>query len=543
MQDSRRARGARSVGLACLFACWAAVATAAAAPSGDTTPLSAADWREDLAFAREEMPKRHPNLFHSLSRATYETEFDRLLAEVDQLPPHVTVVRLAEIVASIGEGHSRLTLPVDPAARQFDGHTGTDAPRVPLFHQYPLRLTRSTDGYVVTRTSEEQRALLGARLVSVDGHTVEDIEIRLTPAVHRDNDYQRRDRLPQFMVIPEVMQATGVVATVDASTWRVEAPDGSQQLARIEPVPLGQSVRWRALEPPPSQFSRPALPDGRRLWFTNLEEPSAVYVRIAEIDDEREQSFAAFAGGLQRALATTPKRRLIIDLRGNPGGDNSLNPAFVRALIRTPWVSEPGALYVMADSGTFSAAMNLCEDLERWLPAVFVGDGTGGRPNSYGDARKLVLPRSGLTIRLSSLYWQNHPRDERPAILPLIEALPSQADLLAGRDPAIALLSDLDTAAGSAAGDWQGSLSVPFQQVPMSLSIPADGGEAGRAAIPALGVESAALHTLDRAGDEWHGDLMLAKRTAPLAARVSGRLLVGWVDYRGNRYPFVLTRK
>jgi len=111
-------------------------------------------------------------------------------------------------------------------------------------------------------------------------------------------------------------------------------------------------------------------------------------VRIASIADQPESSFAAFAASLQSHLAATSRRRLVVDLRGNPGGDNSLNPALVRSLIRTEWVSEPGALFVLIDGGTFSAAMNLAEDLERWLPSVFVGSGTGARPNTYGDARR-----------------------------------------------------------------------------------------------------------------------------------------------------------
>lgn len=70
---------------------------------------SPADWRSDLVFARTEMPRRHVNLFHTLSPAAYDTAFQRLLADLDHLTEHEIIVRLAEIVASVGDGHSRLT--------------------------------------------------------------------------------------------------------------------------------------------------------------------------------------------------------------------------------------------------------------------------------------------------------------------------------------------------------------------------------------------------------------------------------------------------
>jgi hypothetical protein len=526
-----------------LLACVVLMSTTEAAAAAPASELTAGDWRQDLAFAREEMPKRHANLFHALSRENYEAAFERLEVDVDHLAPHQIIVRLAEIVAAVGDGHSRLTLPLDPAAGLFATHTGSDTSRVSLFHQYPVRLSRLTDGYIVTRTDARHRELLGARLVAIDGHVPAEIEARLAPAVQRDNSYQLQGLVPLFMVIPEVMQAVGLVADVQTSNWSVEGQEGRIRSVRLEPVPVGTRVEWQQLAVADDR-PRPTGSDGRKLWFASLQRPAAIYVRVAEIADDPSRSFEAFAAELQHALAETGLRCVILDLRGNTGGDNSLNAPLVRALVRTPWVSEPGALFVLVDSGTFSAAMNLAEDLERWLPAVFVGDGTGGRPNSYGDARKLVLPRSGLTIRLSSLYWQNHPLDERPAIVPLIEVRATRADLLAGRDPVLTRLGELDDGQAGLAGAWVGLLAVPFQQVAMTLDDSrAAAASVGSVVIPALGVEAGPVRALTQAGENWYGELGLTTRTVVLAMRPSGPQLIGWIDYRGSHYPFVLQRR
>ena len=533
----------------CSSACAVLVAVLLAAPVGanEANPpqplprLSRDDWRADLEFARESMPKQHANLFHTLSRAEYESAFDRLLDDVGRLEEHEIIVRLAAIVAAVGDGHSRLTLPLESMEVAAAGHTGTAPSRAQTFRRLPLRLTRASDGYVVSRVTEGESRLLGAKLLAIDGHDVAAVEAALAPVIQRDNDFQLADWLPWFMVVSEVLHARGVSPSLEQSHWRFENARGETFEATLRPVPAGVDPQWIELP----ERSWPGVPPETRrshLWFADLAQPAAVYARIGEIGDTPERSFEAFAAELEAHLAATPLRTFILDLRGNPGGDNSINPSLVRALLRVPWVSDPGALHVLVDGGTFSAAMNLAEDLEHWLPAVFVGSGTGAKPNTYGDARKLILPRSGLTLRLSSLYWQNHPSDQRAAIEPLIDARPTIADLRNGRDPAAAALSSLGEAVDPA-GRWTGTVSVAFRRPEVEIDLPAAGDVQGQISIDALGIEGAPLAMLERTESAWRGEAKLAKRTAPVAARVSGDRMTGWIEYRGNRFPFVATRR
>jgi len=80
----------------------------------------------------------------------------------------------------------------------------------------------------------------------------------------------------------------------------------------------------------------------------------------------------------------------------------------------------------------------LLNGLENWSDAVFVGEPSASRGNAYSDSKKIALPNSRLTVRVSSLYWQqSDPRDTRPYIDVGVPAALTFEDYAAGRDPAL----------------------------------------------------------------------------------------------------------
>jgi len=499
-------------------------------------------WRADLAFACREMPLRHANLFHTLSREAFEAECRQLQEDVPGLSPADLVVRLAALVASIGDGHSRLTLPLDPAAGFFSGHSGTPGATLPSFRHYPLRLERLVDGYVVTRVGPGLERLLGARATAIDAQPLSAVEAAVAPIVNRDNVNQLHDLLPMFLVIPELLAARGVVADVERCRWSFERSDGVAEAVSLAPVARGVELDWKRLEPRGGQPLYRQHP-GRAHWFQRIGEGRTVYVRLAEIADAPDRTLEQLADELLAEVRQRSASRLVLDLRGNPGGDNTLNAPLVRALIRAEPLWEPGALFVVTDGGTFSAAMNLASDLERLTPALFVGTGTGGRPNHYGDSRKLLLPETGLTIRLSSLYWQDSaPTDTRDAIEPLLPAEPTIADAVSGRDPALERILALAEPPGPLPGRWRGRLAIETLHASLELAL-GDDARTGELSLRSLGVEAAPLAGAAAPGGIWRGRATLSARAASLALRVAGERMVGWIDYRGRLYPFAAERE
>ncbi|TMQ67236.1 MAG: hypothetical protein E6K79_00390 [Candidatus Eisenbacteria bacterium] len=93
---------------------------------------------------------------------------------------------------------------------------------------------------------------------------------------------------------------------------------------------------------------------------------------------------------------------------------------------------------VITGRWTWSAAQMLINELENLADVVFAGEPSASRGNVYGDSKKIVLPNSHLTVRVSSLYWQqSDPRDTREFIPVTVSAPLTFADYVAGRDPAL----------------------------------------------------------------------------------------------------------
>ena len=69
---------------------------------------------------------------------------------------------------------------------------------------------------------------------------------------------------------------------------------------------------------------------------------------------------------------------------------------------------------------TFSAAANFAADVDRLTKATFIGEPTGGFVRGYGDSVPVLLPKSGINVRIAARYWDfgKGSGDRRLAINP-----------------------------------------------------------------------------------------------------------------------------
>lgn len=400
------------------------------------------DWNTDLSHLARELPKTHPHAFHTISRDTFEKEIEALKAKSVDMEPYEVVVDIARIVAMVGDGHTRLTF---PAEGFFQGHTKTEPPKDPAltFNPLPVRFAIFDDGLTIVRAAEER--LVGKRVTRIGAMSAEEAIVAVSPVAHGDNEWQKKEIVASSLAMPEVLEARGVIAS------REEVPvtlDGGETIV-LKPGKL-------------------AMPPAQKPWsFRHLPEADAVLFDYDEVANTPEETLAQFAERMFAFIDAQPVSKLIIDLRDNYGGNGSLNRSVLHGIIRSKKLQAPGSLFVLTGRRTFSAAMTLAVALEQHTNAIFIGEPTGGSPNSFGDSRKILLPSSGLTVRVSSLYWQtSDPRDKRKAIEPHVFAAPAVTG-----DAALAAALDYFGGAPSSTitGNWSGVISVEYQRIPFTI--------------------------------------------------------------------------
>lgn len=487
-------------------------------------------WREDLAFLAAGLPERHADAFHAMPRDTFEARVARLHEAIPRMAHHEIAVALAELVADVRDGHTRLTLPVDPAAGFFSGHSETPAPKLEAlrFRHLPIRLYLYRDGLHVRRIDRAHAAAAGARVLRIGNMTAEEAMRAVRPVVQRDNESQIANLLPDFLVVPEVLAARGVTADAAGATFELETPGGRRMTLDLAAVPYGGAVEWVDAR----DAARAPVPLHLRDLETNyrfeyLADERIVYVPYNEVYDEGDETLEQFADRLFGFVEANPVEALVLDIRHNPGGNNSRNRPMLMGLIRSAELREPGRLFVIAGRGTFSAAMMLAVDIEKYTSAIFVGEETGARPNHYGDSRKLELPHSGLTVRISSLYWQSSdPRDGRDAIAPHVPVPAAAADYAANRDPVLDAVRAM-VAGPPRAPALEGKHEGILHAGPGAYAFTLDFGAEGGATFGSndVGLPPVAIANLERDARRLAFDVPLEGRTM----RLEGRWMNGWL--------------
>ncbi|MEO6392571.1 MAG: tetratricopeptide repeat protein [Pyrinomonadaceae bacterium] len=401
------------------------------------TDAEAAQWREDLRYLAQEMPKTHKNLFHSMTREQFETAVNQLNEKIPSLARHQIIVGLMRIVAMAGDG---------------DGHTSLDPqfnPKV-RFRIYPLTLCLFADGLFIKAADKKYAEFVGARVLKIGNTPAEQAYKKVSEVVAHDNEMTFKQRVPFFLTIPEVLQSLGLISDMENASFVVEK-NGKEMTILLTPSgPVPQRGHDGMVREDPSRSwvqmngeSTATVPlwlkkPDKKYWFQYLEDSRTMYVQYSSVTNQPDESIAAFTARVFEFVNSHEIDRFILDLRLNEGGNSAYNMPLLLEIIKSPKINQRGRLFTVIGRGTFSAAQNLVTELERYTNTIFVGEPTGARVHFYGDHEIIGLPNSGVFVAVASRWWQTmNPTDNRPWIAPNVVTPLRSVDYLNNIDPAL----------------------------------------------------------------------------------------------------------
>lgn len=401
-----------------------------------TPTLTTAQWRADLHYLATELPRRHIAPFGHISRQAFEREVAALDRRLPTLDPDAIFVGMDRLENLIGDGHTYIRIPKD----------------APVF---PLRFERFDGDYrlVATAPGSPAEAVLGARLVKVGDTPIAEAQRRLMTLTPASETQALRDIRATQLLLANGMILHGLdllpVRTLGRYTLR--ADDGSTREVR---VPAGAPpATWHELVAAPPLSQQHA---DRALACDAVPAQHAVYCNF--------RSYRTLSSDAPRMFALIDRvrpQRLIVDLRNNDGGDFCEGLKYLVEPIRTrPAINRDGHLFVLIGPRTFSAAMANAVHLRQLTRAILVGAPIGEKPNSYQEARDMVLPNSHWVARYSTRLYRFTAGAEN-LIRPDKSIPRTWPDYRAGRDAALDWTLSVPVDARLKPRAWPGLGTVP----------------------------------------------------------------------------------
>jgi hypothetical protein len=330
--------------------------------------------------------------FSSIARAQAEQRVATLNRLSAALPPPKLHVALMQVMALADNGHTRM----QPLARTT--------------WLVPLRVTNFAEGFFVMRATPAYRDMLGGRVESIDGMPFDQVLARLE-SLRGGVEGFRRQNAAMFIVVQDLLYGLGIAADPHSSVWTVRLPDGrliSHTLSAMpsktgEELPYG--IRWLSPEPakgveadwPAYHPASGVVPETWRDFdnhfrFFPAAGSCAEVVRIQDIADTDGQKISPFLAGTETALHAHPPCAVILDLRGDTGGDYTRIWHFSH---RLPELLAPnGRIIVLTDSHTFSAAITMTAFTKNagGSRVTIIGEPVGDRLSFFSEGGSACLP-------------------------------------------------------------------------------------------------------------------------------------------------------
>lgn len=176
----------------------------------------------------------------------------------------------------------------------------------------PLDLSWTDDGLIVLRGTEIPA---GSRIAAIAGRPLDELQTLASESIPHENPFWVRSSFARHITRADQLSAFGLAAQDGSVRIDFQAPDGARALVHLRPSAAIKSTRnWVGYE------SYPA--DSMAVFWLERCDPN----------DEFFSTLTAFV----RAVRQQNPRKIVIDLRGNPGGDSSVAVAILRSMGQTP---------------------------------------------------------------------------------------------------------------------------------------------------------------------------------------------------------------
>ncbi len=393
---------------------------------------------------------------------SFEQDIDRLKRIADRCDPSFRDVAGDRLARATAELVAQARAPIDRfllAAMRYlalpqNAHTRAIPNNV--IRVLPLRFVWLEDGPCIVDVAD--RGLVGSRLIQVNGTPVAQFHERLSPFLAGTD--QRRKAIGAIMLgWPEAIALVGLTVGHEIAL-QIDTGNGGLQTVRYDESALVDASRYYPVHEPGIAYRlirASGLCDREEdarsgVFCRSLQAPPVWYVRLGSLQSVEGAGPSRKLADVIGKLAASPKPAVIVDLRGNAGGNFLEALEFSKAVSAT--CGPTGKLLLLVDKFTFSAAIVVVALIKHHAACDcrIIGEAMGDATTFYAEGDLIRLPQSGLSVRYSTVFhdWNQGRADSRltPPFLrrhlvaagdlqPDLKVATTAQDLRAGRDSVV----------------------------------------------------------------------------------------------------------
>ncbi|MGL5711539.1 MAG: S41 family peptidase [Paraclostridium sp.] len=366
--------------------------------------LSDEQWIEDIEYLDDKLRTYQDDLFKNISEEEWNKNLDDLKSEVSNLSDTDIKLRIAQIIASIQDGHigmlpSEMLLPVPSQISMRE-----DPQDLENILQFPIKVEYFDDGLRVLECDEKYKEILGTKLISINGIDINLILNDISTLFKQDykNNQFPLEMAKDYLNIYDFLKFFNVVDNKSAK-YEFENDD-KEVINLILKAVDNQDITYISTDK--KEMKTNIVPKGKSeyYWVENFKEDNILYFQFNTFSNSPEKDsdldFYKVVDEFFEEIDNKNFSKLVIDLRKNGGGYSSLGDA-ITINIQSQTDLKGKDMYVIIGKRTFSAAPIFAWNLKSKLGATVIGEQSGSNVSCSSVGGQQELPNSKLKPLLS----------------------------------------------------------------------------------------------------------------------------------------------
>ncbi len=354
--------------------------------------LTKEEWLEDLEYLAKQLPKKHANLFHTVTPADFDKAIRELKNKIPALTDNEIKVEFIKIAALVKDGHTD----VAPSAHRI----------------YPVRFGYYGNDLFVVSAAEEHTSAIGGIVTKVADIQIQEAANLIKPLVDGDNEMGVLRKVPFFLRIPEILSGLKLANDAYEAVFTVKTESGQDYIMKLEPADESTSSKLISARAKANSMIPMYMENvTKHYWYKYLPETKTLYFQYNACNNQKgEKSIADFAEELFAVADSKEINRMVVDLRHNPGGNFHKSKPLVEGISERSKLSAPGKLFVLTSRNTGSAATVTGAQLKVNANAIIVGELSNCNPNFTYNSERFTLPNSKLSVGYTESLHKPFPQ-------------------------------------------------------------------------------------------------------------------------------------